>query len=406
MRLAIVASHPIQYQAPWFRALAHHVELDVLYCHRQDAAGHAAAGFERGFEWDVPLLDGYRYRWLTNVSPRPSVDAYGGCDTPQIGEVLRQGRFDACLVMGWYLKSFVQAIRGCWRLRMPVLARGDSQLATPRSVLVRAAKFLPYRWLLPRIDAHLFVGHANRDYLRHFGVPNNRLHFVPHFVDNDRFSASASLARQDGSAGAIRSTIGASSRDIVFMFAGKFIPKKRPSDFVEALGKLHARGFAVRGAMIGSGPLESELRRQVLESNAPVAFLGFANQTEMPVRYAAADCLVLPSDGGETWGLVVNEAMACGLPAIVSNLAGCAADMITDDVTGFQFPCGSLEDLVQRMENLIVRLSRNPQHFNAGVTARIRRYSCDVAVAGLQVALSSVVSPERLVSSSLAGARQ
>ncbi|MGH9383990.1 MAG: glycosyltransferase, partial [Vicinamibacterales bacterium] len=98
--------------------------------------------------------------------------------------------------------------------------------------------------------------------------------------------------------------------------------------------------------------------------------------------------------------------MASGLPAIVSNLAGCAADMITDDVTGFQFPCGNVEDLVQRMENLIVRLSRNPRHFNAGVTARIRRYSCDVAVSGLQVALSSVVSPERLVSSSLAGARQ
>ena len=131
-RLAIVTSHPIQYQAPWFRALAQVTDLDVFFCHRQDAAGQAEAGFGVAFDWDVPLLDGYRYHWLTNRSRRPDVSSLFGCDTPEIAGVIRDGGFDACLVCGWYLKSYLQAIQGCWRCGVPVLLRGDSQLGTVR----------------------------------------------------------------------------------------------------------------------------------------------------------------------------------------------------------------------------------------------------------------------------------
>ena len=101
MRLAVVASHPIQYQAPWFRALAKVAELEVFFCHEQDASGQAEAGFGVRFDWDVPLLDGYRYHLLKNVSPRPGVSSFGGCDTPEIAERLSSRgapNFDACII--------------------------------------------------------------------------------------------------------------------------------------------------------------------------------------------------------------------------------------------------------------------------------------------------------------------
>src|SRR4051794_3215076 len=133
-RLAVVVSHPIQYQAPWFRALAEVTDLHVFFCHQQDAAGQAAAGYGVAFEWDVPLLDGYRHSWLTNVAKQPDVSRFAGCDTPGVYDELRRGSFDACVISGWYLKSYLQSLWACRRLGIRVLSRGDSHLATGRSM--------------------------------------------------------------------------------------------------------------------------------------------------------------------------------------------------------------------------------------------------------------------------------
>lgn len=393
-RLAIVTSHPIQYHAPWFRSLSRAVDLEVLYSHQQDAAGQAAAGFGHEFDWDLPLLDGYQYRWLTNVARTPSVDTYAGCDTPQVGDVLDAGGYDACLVTGWYLKSSVQAIRACWRSQRPVLVRGDSQLATPRSWMVQAAKYVPYRWLLPKIDAHLYVGRANYEYLRYYGVASDRLFFVPHFVDNERFRDGAAVARQDGSAAALREAVGAGPGSVVFQFAGKLIPKKRPLDFLRALARLVEDGLDARALVIGSGPLEHELQQFVTSRSLPVRFLGFQNQRDMPRCYAAADCLVLPSDGGETWGLVVNEAMACGRPAIVSAAAGCSRDLVHEGDTGATYVCGDIAGLADRMRAMMKQLSQDPSRFLSGLTGMMACYSVDRAVAGTLMALQAVTQRE------------
>ena len=104
MRLGILTSHPIQYQAPWFRALAKEVDLEVFFAHRQTAAEQGRAGFGVAFEWDVDLLSGYEHRFLKNVSRNPGVNHFAGCDTPQLREVIRAGKFDAFIVSGWVCK--------------------------------------------------------------------------------------------------------------------------------------------------------------------------------------------------------------------------------------------------------------------------------------------------------------
>lgn len=389
-RLAVVASHPIQYQAPFFRALAREVDLEVFFCHRQDAAGQAAAGFGVEFEWDVPLLDGYRHTWLVNRSPDANVSSFSGCDTPEIADRIRDGRFDACLVSGWYLKSYLQAIRACRRLSIPVLSRGDSQLATGRSPVWRAAKYLPYRMLMRAINAHLYVGQANREYLRHYGVTDDRLFFAPHFVDNSFFATGACVARRQGKPQAIRDALGLPGESTVFAFAGKLLERKRPEDFLRALGLARARGADVAGLMIGSGPLDQRLRALAATMPVPIGFTGFRNQSELPAYLSAADAIVLPSDGGETWGLVVNEAMACGLPAIVSTAVGCGPDLIAESETGYRFPVGDVPALSNAIELLRSDLTTDTARIAAAVHEKIDQYSCAAAVRGTLSALERV----------------
>ena len=110
----------------------------------------------------------------------------------------------------------------------------------------------------------------------------------------------------------------------------------------------------VQVVLVGSGELEDALREAATsELEVPVHFAGFKNQSELPQYYVGADLLVLPSDGGETWGLVVNEAMACGLPAVVSDAVGCAPDLIDAGETGEVFPMGDIEALADALERAL-----------------------------------------------------
>jgi glycosyltransferase involved in cell wall biosynthesis len=401
-RFAIVASHPVQYQAPWFRALAREASIEVLFCHRQDAAGQAAAGFGQPFEWDVPLADGYPHRWLHNAARSPSVDHFFGCNTPGIGEALQAGRFEACIVCGWYLKSYLQAISACRRQGIPVLVRGDSQLAGPRSLAKNAVKYWPYRWLLGRIDGHLYVGSANRRYLEHYGVPARRLFFVPHFVDTAWFRAEADRARADGRVAALRSELGIGADAAVALFAGKLIEKKRPGDFVAALARLSDEGMSIRGVVVGSGPLEHALRATALETHAPVAFAGFRNQSGMPACYALADVLVLPSDGRETWGLVANEALSCGVPVVLSADVGAAADLADDRLAGFTYPGGDVQALARAIARAIAVGRTRPDEVSRAIREKMEAFSLAHAVAGTLDAVRSVRatrgSPARVAS--------
>lgn len=392
LRLGILVSHPIQYHAPWFRHLATRLAIEVLYAHRQDEMGQSQAGFGVEFDWDVPLLEGYPSRFLTNVSRDPGVASFRGCDTPELYQLIRRERFDAFLVFGWNRRSALQAIRACWRNRIPVLMRGDSQLRTPRSRVKSTLKYVPYRWFLPRLDAHLYVGSRNRAYLRHYGVPKSRLFFAPHFVDNAHFAEGA--REEKGRTDGIRHQLGIPPNAFVFLFAGKLIPKKRPQDFLRGCLRVfeaQPEGSNVHAVVVGDGPCRNSLEALGREWSARVHFAGFRNQRELPAFYRASDGLVLPSDGKETWGLVVNEAMACGLPAVVSEAVGCAPDLIDEGLTGYTFPVGEVEGLASRMLALKRELEFSQGRVRAAVASKVAGFSMDRATEGLERALDALV---------------
>jgi glycosyltransferase involved in cell wall biosynthesis len=387
--LAIVASHPVQYQAPWYRALATMTDLRVFFAHRVDAEEQGRAGFGVAFEWDVPLLDGYQSEWLDNVASRPGVDRFFGCDTPGVAARISHG-FDAVVVNGWNLRSYWQAIGAARRAGVPVMVRGDSQLVTGRSGLRRMAKRVTYPRLLRSFDAFLTVGRRSEDYYRHYGVADDLMFRSPHCVDNEFFAAAARRARAKDTG--IRRATGIGDSEIVFVLVGKLIAKKRPLDYLAALAAVRRTHPRVRGLIVGDGPMRSEVEAFQRQHDTGSVLLGFLNQQEIAAAYSAADALVLPSDGGETWGLVVNEAMACGTPAIVSDAVGCAPDLIDEGRTGFSYPCGDVEALARCMARFASETPAGRAMLSHSALDRIAQYSPHAAAAGVVNAMTALSS--------------
>jgi glycosyltransferase involved in cell wall biosynthesis len=374
MRLAVAVSHPVQYYAPVFRALAERCDLHVFYGQQLTPQQQGADGFRAAFTWDVDLLSGYASTTLHNVSRTPGTESFGNCDTPEIGARLREGRFDCVLVMGWYLKCYMQALLAAKLLHLPVLVRGDSHLDTKRSTVKRRAKAVINPVFLRLFDGAVYVGQKSRAFYERYRYPAHRLFFSPHCVDNEWFAARATAEAR----ARIRGTRGIGPETFVVLFAGKLVPFKRPLDVIAAAAICRAQGRAVEVMAAGSGELDAEMRARAHLSGVPLHMLGFCNQTEMPPAYAAADALVLPSDGRETWGLVANEALACGRPVMVSDACGCAPDLAADGTAGRIVPLGDIEGLAGAIGGMI---DQPPDA--SDIRARAERYSVARAVDGI-----------------------
>lgn len=386
MKLGILTSHPIQYQVPLFRELACQVDLKVYFAHRQTAEGQAKGGYGVAFEWDIDLLSGYSSEFLANCARNPNVFTFNGCDTPDIAWAIHLEKFDAFLVTGWYLKSYWQAIRACRRFGVPIMVRGDSQLGTQRSLFKRFAKELLYRWLMGQFDRFLYVGKRNLEYLLHYGASQEHCFFSPHFVDNEWFKNKSAISSEQRRT--VRQRLGAGPSDVVLLSVGRLVAMKRPLDLLRAARLLREQSISVRVVYVGAGPLGGAIEKEAKALGVQATMAGFRNQSELPQIYASADLLVLCSSSSETWGLVVNEAMACGTPAVVSDAVGCGPDMVEQGKTGCIYPVGDVQALAGAVKRML--LSGIPEKTRQELKAKLQGYSVERAAAGVMRVLSSM----------------
>jgi glycosyltransferase involved in cell wall biosynthesis len=394
VRLGILASHPIQYHAPLFRKLASTPGLDitVYFCHRP-TAHQQGVGFGVPFQWDIDLTEGYKHVWLNNRSAHPSVIDFWGCDTPGIRELIEENKYDAFMVHGWYLKSCWQAFHACWRSKTPLLVRGDSHLliSQKRSFMHNLLKRLTYPHFIKRFDACLAYGKLSAEYFRFYGA--QKVVISPHFVNNAWFAEQASRAREERNL--IRSRWELEQDAFVFLFAGKFSKWKQPLFPIEAIARLKELEMEkIALLMVGDGELRQKCELIARKKELPVRFTGYLNQSRMPQAYAASDCLLLSTDPGETWGLVVNEAMACGLPAIISTASGCAPDLIIEGSTGYTYKPND----IAMLSGLMAQLAKNPaltQKLGLSAFRHVQNYSVNSASAALLEFLNTIVPSTR-----------
>ena len=386
IRVTAVLTHPVQYYAPWFRwvhANCPDLDLHVIYA-SSPTPRQQGIGFDREFAWDVPLTDGYDCTVVRAARPADRFDSehFWGLNVPEIADAIADRRPDVVVVFGWYSVTLVRAIRAARRLKIPVLYYGDTNLMSAPAGWRRALWVAKTRRLLSGFSGYLSVGIRSAAFLRFFGVPDGLIFATPHAVDNDRFSEAGSLRACASRRADTRHQLGLPADAFVVLFAGKLEPKKRPLDLAEALGRMHPRPHL---AIAGAGALEVDVREAAERLGVGCSMLGFVNQSEMQHVYAASDCLALPSDTRETWGLVVNEALAAGLPCVVADTVGCAPDLVGPE-TGGVYPTAEPTELVNGFAAALsgVRDRLQAGHdFTAACQSRAFTHSFGQATAGL-----------------------
>ena len=382
IRLTAVLTHPIQYFAPWFRFLAESapaLDLTVLYATAPTPA-QQGVGFGRAFAWDRALTDGHRCQIVRPARPGDEVSSerFFGLDVPAIVGALRATRPEVVLVPGWHSATLLRALLACRRDGVPALYRGDTTLLTAPTGLRGAAWALRTRALLALYSGYLVVGKRSEEYLHHVGIRDHNLFASPHCVDNGHFAATAAPHQTATGRAAARHAFHLGEGDFAVLFVGKLSPVKRLPDLIHAAARLGAQAAVV---VVGSGEGEAEARALAARLGVRVHFAGFLNQAELGRAYAAADCLALPS-AGESWGLVVNEALATGLPCVVSDRVGCAPDLVVPGSTGATFPIGDEGALAAALERIRGRLAAG-HDFAPACRARAEAHSFARASDGL-----------------------
>ncbi len=303
-------------------------------------------GFGAVVEWDIPLLEGFDYFFTENTASDPGTHHFHGIINPNLINQINEFRPDAILIYGWSYHSHLTCMRH-FHNRIPIIFRGDSTLLDDSGGIRSFVRTRFLKWVYRHVDRALYTGKSNAAYFRKLGLSDQKLVFGPHAVDNEYFSDTESRqyairAKQK------RLEFGFSDEDIVFLFAGKWEPKKDPELLIRSFQSI--RKSNTRLLIAGSGELKNRLKELAARDNR-IVLADFHNQSEMPVLYRVADWFVLPSKGpGETWGLAVNEAMASGVPVIASDRCGCTADLIQEGVNGYSFTAKSLDDLTRTME--------------------------------------------------------
>jgi glycosyltransferase involved in cell wall biosynthesis len=356
MRILFTLSHPIQYFSPLFKEMAKEPVFDllVLYCSDENIKNDIDLGFGSKAKWDIPLLEGYNYRFLKNNSWRPSVkNGFLGLINISIAKLLKYEKGNLIVIHGWNYFTNILAVFIGKILGYKICIRGDNpynQEILKSKTLLFIKNIVLGKLFFRLIDYFLYVGQQNKEFYKYYGAPERKLVFTPHAVDNNRFRDEFEKNRNKQIE--IRKELSLPLNKNIILTSGKYIPKKRPMDLLNAFHLLNDENAAL--VFLGDGELRSEMEEYIkLNKLNDVYLTGFKNQSEIGRYYSSADIFVLPSGAGETWGLVVNEAMNFSLPLILSNQIGCMDDLLHEAKNGYQFECANVIDLKTKLQILL-----------------------------------------------------
>ena len=288
-KIAVITSHPIQYQSPLFKAISQQSDIDLTVYFGCDYGSNPTKvhpGFGKAFAWDIPLLDGYKYVFLKNSKADVGVNDWR-LDGPELKSHFESNQYDAVILFGWNKVLFWQAIWWAKKYNISLILRAESNLKHIQSWFTKWIKKILFPILFKQFKAFMSIGSHNSELYLHYGVKKAAIYDAPYCVDNDFFaegaSKSALKARQ------LRLSLGISDSDTVFLFMAKFIDRKRPLDLIAAA--VRNREFSnIHVILVGGGELMDACQSAITTNKLDnVHLVGFINQTELPMYYAAAD---------------------------------------------------------------------------------------------------------------------
>lgn len=389
-QLVVIETHPIQYHAPVYRVLQQELGVTVTAMYGSDfsVAGYHDTEFGATFQWDTDLLSGYDAKFLTRVA-QGGARAVEQVTARGLHEQLRALNPAAVMLVGYSPRFHRDAFFAARRGGYPLLFRGETtDHAVPRSFLKQIARDFALRAFYTQFRALLYVGARSREHFLRLGVPETRLFFSPYCVNTTPFRLDDAAHQQLRAT--TRNELGIAPHEHVFLFSGKLSPRKDPALLVRAV-KIFSKETRAQTHLlfVGDGELRNELSALANESHVRAHFVGFQNQTQLSRFFYAADLFVLPSRVGETWGLVVNEALLHGVPCVVSDRVGCAPDLVIANETGEIFRAEDENDLTRALEGAMKWM--RAENVRAKCMQRAEMYSTRRAAQGIAQAFELAV---------------
>ncbi|MBT4770598.1 MAG: glycosyltransferase family 4 protein [Rhodospirillaceae bacterium] len=384
-KIAILSYHPMPYHAAFYRAVGADPRLDatVLFLDRYGIDAVFDPEFSTEVKWDLSLTDGYRHKFLKNISPSPTTPIVMRINPGLFSEILG-GDYDAVLVTGYDTLSAQLAI---WTTKLggkKLLLRAEADLHNPSTPMRQRIKRLLLGPLLARCDAVLYSCQNNHAYFRHFGVDEKKTFPILSSVD---IAGLRQTRDSDPERGArLRSECNIPPDAIIFLFCGRLIPRKRPQDLLAAFTHVTRAQPKAWLVIVGDGPLrdglEKDARAQGLHN---VLFSGFKNLSQISAYYQMADVFVISSEYDPT-PKALNEAMTFALPAIVSTGIGTAHDLLIDNENGLVYETGDTAAFAASM--LRLSLDRDlRQRMGDAAAKTVDAWSPQANVDGLVAAL-------------------
>jgi glycosyltransferase involved in cell wall biosynthesis len=352
--------------------------------------GQSSVNYEKGFgqtlTWDIPLLNGYDHVFLNNASASKGMNTrFFDAVNWSIFKLLRQSNDKLIIVNGWaYMSDWFVILaaklygKKVWmRAEMP----WNQEELKPKS-FKKFIKYLIFKHLIFKyfIDKCLYIGSQNKKYYLMHGVKESSLIFAPYAVDNQRFQSfktDRSSARQKWNI---------DDKQIIILYSGKLIDKKRPLDLLRSFHKLDVANTVL--FYLGDGPLRNDLEAYIAQHQVKNVFIsGFINQTEIGKIYSMADLFVMCSGIGETWGLSVNEAMNFSLPVIVSSTCGSSFDLVENGVNGYVFKEGDIDALTQCIQ-VVVKDAPLREKMGVASSDKINQFSYKVTIENIKALLN------------------
>jgi len=339
-RLVILTEIISPYRIPLFNALAQHEEVDlhVIFLAETDPILREWHVYKNEIRFSYEILPSWRkrfgrYNWLLNRG---------------VGRALSKSAPEVILCGGYNYVASWQSLMWARVHKVPFFLWSESNAGDLRRghVLVELLKTA----FLRRCSGFVVPGQPAREYLEtQKNIPEDAIFTAPNAVDNDLFAQTAAPARQN--AEGHRKRLGLPER--YFLFVGRLVREKGVFELVSAYAKLDESVRRQVGLLfVGDGVCRGQLEERAASiSPGVIRFAGFAQREQLATYYALAEMLVLPTYA-DTWGLVVNEAMACGLPVILSKAAGCGPDLLKENWNGLLVAPRDVESLTFAMRNL------------------------------------------------------
>jgi glycosyltransferase involved in cell wall biosynthesis len=329
-RVAIYQSHPTQMEAPLFRKMAQEFSLKVYFWRTSTITQLIDPELGHPPGWDFLLVDGYEHevipangffhRYLRRTAP------------------FMTDEFDAIVINGYGFRESLIALFTARSKGLPVIVRSDTTMLYERSPWKEKVREPLLHILLGQISAFLATGSRAKEYLMHYGVPEHKIFRFPYAIDNDRFSQESERCRSIRTE--FRIGIGVPPEATVFLAVIKLIEREGCFHLIEGFSRIAQSDPKAWLVIVGDGPEKSKLQRQVFSMKIPrIVFAGYQQYSALPKFYAAADVFIHPALV-EPWGVSVNEAMACGLPVIVSDKVGSGYDLVQHGWNGFVYQAG------------------------------------------------------------------